>query len=208
MSESAHYLCRNSSLNCIPNEDASVWDLAEKVSLIDVVSGEKPQQNTFFQIIRDDSQAQLFIRFQRETEEICSNFKLHDEPLWKQDVFELFLCDENRLNTYKELQSSPWDVLFDGIISYDNEGKRHLNISWEAQGWKSYSTFNKSEKKLISVWLLPYESLSNCPKPGLSWRFGVFAVGQNSNGQALLSWQKVGIPNFHVPELFGYLDFE
>ena len=208
MLDSAHYLCRNSTLKEVPSAGDSAWDIAEIICLVDVVTGVKPQQNTCFQILRDDIQAKLFVRFERDTAQICSNFRLHDEPLWKQDVFELFICDEDSTETYKELQSSPWDVRFDGIISYDKQGKRHLNVSWDAPGWESISIFDKIKKKLTSVWSIPYDALSSTPISGSSWRLGVYSVNQHEDSQDLLSWQKVGMPNFHVPERFGYLDFE
>ena len=208
MNKPTHYLCRNSSLKGVPIGGAPSWDIAQKVCLVDVVTGKTPLHNTCFQIVRDDIQAKLFVRFERDTKQIYSNFRLHDEPLWKQDVFELFICDENSTDSYKELQSSPWDVRFDGIISYDKQGKRHLNVSWDALGWESLSNFDKVKKKLTSVWSIPYDVFSSRPKPGESWRLGVFAINQLENSQDLLSWQKVGIPNFHVPACFGYLDFE
>lgn len=208
MEESAHYLCPNAALKETPAAHDPAWDIAQKASLADAVTGDAPVRLTTFQILRDDRQAKIFVRFQKEADQVYSNFKIHDEPLWKQEVFELFVCDDNHLETYKELQSSPWDVLFDGIISYDKQGKRHLNVSWHAAGWESVSHFDKNNGRLTTVWSIPYDAFDTKPKAGISWRLGVFAVNQNGESQDLLSWQKLGRPNFHLPERFGYLDFE
>lgn len=204
----AHYHCQNFNLSEYPSEGTAVWQAVQREFLVDAVSGEMPKQITLFQIIRDDSQQKLFVRFERKAEEIFSNFKLRDEPLWKQDVFELFVCDENVLSTYKEFQSSPWDVLFDGMITFDQQGRHSLNVSWNAEGWESKSTFYHRDKKLCSVWSLPYEVFTDSPRPNTSWRMGVFAASLMPQGQDLMAWQKTGVPNFHIPELFGFLDFE
>ena len=77
-------------------------------------------------------------------------------------------------------------------------------MSWDAKGWTTRTGFDKGSGRLISIWTLPYEALENKPKSGSSWRFGVFRVA----GEELQAWHMTGAANFHVPERFGYLDFE
>lgn len=204
MTDSARYPCFPVHLSLTPGFEDEVWDKAPRAALCDVVTGKPPLLPTSFQWLRDDGQGCFYIRFEGKASERRSTFRLHDEPLWKQDVFELFLCDEARMDAYKEMQSSPWDVRFDGRISYDEKGRRHLDMSWDAMGWTTRTGFDKGSGRLISIWTLPYGALENKPKSGSSWRFGVFRVA----GEELQAWQMTGAANFHVPERFGYLDFE
>ena len=198
------YPCRLINSEIIPGFYDEVWNQAPAAGLVDVVTGGEPLLPTVFQWLRNDRLGCFFIRFEGKASERRSTFRLHDEPLWKQDVFELFLCDEARIDAYKEMQSSPWDVRFDGRISYDEKGRRHLDMSWDAKGWTTRTGFDKDSGRLISIWTLPYGALENKPKSGSSWRFGVFRV----SGEELQAWQMTGAANFHVPERFGYLDFE
>ncbi len=204
MTDPARYPCFPVSLSLAPEFEDEAWDKAPHAALCDVVTGQSPLLSTSFQWLRDDGQGRFYIRFEGVAAQRHSTFRLHDEPLWKQDVFELFLCDEGRLDAYKEMQSSPWDVRFDGRIHYDEKGKRHLDMSWDALEWTTHTRFDKDSEKLISIWTLPYGALENKPKSGSSWRFGVFRIA----GEELQAWQMTGASNFHVPERFGYLDFE
>lgn len=204
MNDTARYTCKHVSLSEALGIQDKQWKKASRAPLVDVVEGTEPTFPTFFQWLRDDQRGCFYLRFEGKSEGKNSNFKLHDEPLWKQDVFELFLCDEDRLDAYRELQSSPWDVHFDGRISYDEKGKRHLDMSWDAKGWTSETLYLKENGTLVSQWVLPYEAFANRPQPGTSWRFGIFRVV----GQDLQAWQMTGAANFHVPQCFGFLDFE
>ncbi len=198
------YPCKNVGPGRQVRRDDALWAQAPEAFLVDVVSGKEPALLSFFQCLRDDERGLLYLCFEGESKGRHSTFKLHDEPLWKQDVFELFICDEGRLDRYRELQSSPWDLRFDGYICYDEEGRRHLDVSWDAKGWTSETGYFKQPGKLISLWTIPYEVFDRRPQSGESWRMGVFRVA----GKELQAWQMTGAANFHVPERFGYLDFE
>lgn len=198
------YPCRDINHGQPIGPDDAVWQQAAKARLVDVVTGKEPELDTFFQWLRDDIRGCLYLRFEGKAKERRSTFKLHDEPLWKQDVFELFICEGSMTDRYYELQSSPWDVRFDGRISYDEKGKRHLDVSWHAKGWLSDTSYDKRSGTLVSLWTLPYEAFEGRPQPGSSWRFGAFRIA----GKALQSWQMTGEANFHMPQKFGYLDFE
>ncbi len=180
------------------------WAKATKAFLHDVVQGGELIYPTSFQWLRDDKKGLLYLRFEGRADGRHSSFRLHDEPLWKQDVFELFLCDEGRADCYRELQCSPWDVHFDGRISFDAQGNRSLDMSWDAEGWTSDTTFDKDKGLLVSLWRLPYAAFARSPKTGEAWRFGAFRVA----GEELQAWQMTGKANFHVPERFGWLDFQ
>ena len=137
-----------------------------------------------------------------------SSFKLLDEPLYREDVFELFLAEEDDLQRYKELEVSPWDVHFDGQISYLADGSRRLNCSWDILGWKTDTKYEKHKNRLTSLWTLPYTAFAFQPSPGKPWRFNAFRIDRSVRGVSLQAWQETGQANFHVPERFGYLDFE
>lgn len=208
MAKSDRYPCHNFSLNTQPGPEDALWDQVPAQYLFDVVTGEPPFLATSFQLLRDDAQQLLFIRFRGEDDEVHSSFKLPDEPLYLEDVFEVFLAEEGDLRRYKELEASPWDVHFDGQISFLPDGSRQLNCSWDVPGWKTDTSYEKLKHRLTSVWALPYAAFADKPAAGKSWRFNAFRIDHSVRGVSLQAWQETGEANFHVPQRFGYLDFE
>ncbi len=208
MAKIVRYPCHNLSLQTPPGHDDALWEKVPAQSLCDVVTGEVPFLATSFQIFRDDKLELLFVRFQGEDDAIHSSFRLLDEPLYREDVFELFLAEEGGLQRYKELEVSPWDVHFDGQISYLSDGSRHLDCGWDVQTWHSDTRHDKRKNRLTSLWTLPYAAFAARPAPGNSWRFNAFRIDHSVRGISLQAWQETGEANFHVPDRFGYLDFE
>lgn len=203
----ARYACLQLRCPQLPGSDSPIWQEVPAIPLVNVVSGQPPRLETSFQLFRDDEAERIYLRFFGQDDAVHSTFTMHDEPLYQQDVVELFLADTGDLSTYRELQVSPYDIHFDGIIQYDENGRRSLNMSWDVAGFVSQSRFDWKQQRMSSVWALPYAAFSQPPKAGESWRFNAFRIDHSDQGLALMAWQKTGAPNFHVPERFGYLDF-
>ena len=199
--------CVNLSVEGFPDSEDAVWDRAAKATLVDVKTGDRAFLHTEFSVFSCDKQQKLYFRFCAEDDEWHSCFRLHDEPLYRQDVFEIFICDDNNLKHYLELEASPHDIRFDGVITYDEQNARHLNTSVDVKGWATYTVRDRSGSTTTSVWALPYGVFENPPKAGEFWRINVFSIDHRRRGEALLAWQKTGENNFHVPERFGFLDF-
>jgi hypothetical protein len=208
MAKIVRYPCHNLSVQTPLGHEDALWENVPAQSLCDVVTGEQPFLATSFQIFRDDRLGLLFVRFQGEDDAIHSSFKLLDEPLYRQDVFELFLAEEGDLLRYKELEVSPWDVHFDGQISCLEDGSRRLDCSWDVQAWHTDTNYEKQKNRLTSLWALPYTAFAERPAPGKSWRFNAFRIDHSVRGISLQAWQETGEADFHKPDRFGYLDFE
>lgn len=203
-----HILCRNMACPGFPGAGHAVWGQVETHGFSDVVTGAEPELNTQVAVFRDDGGQALFIRFTGKDEGVQSGFRLHDEPLYREDVFEAFIADENDLNTYKELEASPYDVRFDGMIRFEAEGKRTLSMAYDIEGWQTETVFLPAEQAISSVWKIPYSAFSRPPRAGTHWRVNFFRIDHSARGISLQAWQATGEPNFHVPRCFGYLDFE
>lgn len=202
-----HILCPNLACSGFPDAGHAVWKEVEKYPLVDTVSGETPLMATSVSTFRCDAQQALYLLFEGRDEEVLSLFRLHDEPLYRGDVFEAFIADQNDLSTYKELEVSPWDVHFDGIIRYDSEGNRHLMMAYDVPAWVTKTLFDRTQSRISSVWKMPYATFDVPPAPGVSWRVNFFRIDHSAHGEALQAWQGTGAPSFHVPQCFGYLDF-
>ena len=202
----ARYPCLNLSAGGFPQAEGILWESCKPMTLLDVVTGKDPFLATECRIFRDDKAQMLYVRFKGQDDEVHSTFGWRDEPLYRQDVFELFLCDGTGLDRYREIEVSPYDVWFDGDISYHGS-ERRLNMDWDIKGFATRTQIDRPNLSIVSVWAIPYQALREAPKAGASWRFNVFRVDHSQRGEALMAWQPTGAPNFHVPEVFGHLDF-
>lgn len=203
----ARYACHQAVFSGFPAFDDKAWELALDGELKDVESGERPFLHTAFRFLRDDKARLLYLRFLAEDDGILSTYRWHDEPLYTQDVFELFVSENGKLDAYKEIEVSPYDVRFTGTISYSKEGERSLNMDWDLNGFVTRTSFDQKKNRSTSVWAMPYDAFLKAPSPGTSWRFNVFRVDHSIRGESLQAWQHTGERNFHVPKRFAYLDF-
>lgn len=203
----ARYPCSNVSLAGLPGFGDACWESAPAASLVDVVGGKRPFLNTEFRILRDDAQGALFVYFSGEDDAVLSTYRLHNETLYTQDVFELFIADTRSLNTYREIEVSPFDIRFTGTITWQEDGRRVLDMDWAVPGFLTRTAYRAQEHTISAVWMLPYAAFQTPPTPGSSWRFNAFRVDHSARGEELQAWQATGARNFHVPSRFGYLDF-
>ncbi len=200
--------CRNIAVSAFPMADDEIWRNIESVEFVDVQTGDKPFLNTSLRCFRDDAAKKLYFMFEGADDKIVSYFRLKDEPLYQQDVFELFICDSNNTSKYIELEASPHDVQFDGTISFSKDGSKNLDTSFDIPDWQTVTRFNKLKNRITSVWSIPYSAFKKAPKTGASWRINAFRIDNSVRGISYQAWQKTGEKNFHVPKAFGYLSFD
>lgn len=206
MDKNNRLVCKNLSITQIPGFDDSIWEKADSVSLLETISGKSPQQTTFVSCFRSDVMQLMFFRFDCQDNQIISTFRNNNEPIYQQDVLECFLSEDENLKSYIEIEVSPYNIHFVGTISFKGN-MRCLDMSSQIKGFKTYTKFDKSLQRLVSVWILPYESLKVLPRKGSSYRINFFRVDYQGTECELQAWQSTYVPNFHVPEVFGYLDF-
>ncbi len=204
---SNRYPCTHTTLSGFLAAGDPAWDGAERAELADVVTGETPFLLTEFRALRDDAAGMLYVRFIAEDDAVLATFRLDDECLWKQDVFEMFIGSGKEQGTYLELEASPCDVRFVGGITGGGTAARVLDMDAEAPGFQTITRFHSEKSQTVSVWRIPYASLPQAPRPGESLRVNLFRIDHSGRGVSLQAWQATGLPNFHVPEKFGYFEF-
>lgn len=208
MTEKNRYLCLNLSMPVMPQAQDPVWDQAAQVFLSDTESAETPFLLTELRLLRDDAQQALFVRFKGQDDEVVSTFRRHDECLFEQDVFELFIAEHETLSSYKEIEVSPYDRHFTGLISFRSPDDFTLNMDWDIPDFITQTDLLRAQNLTFSVWRIPYRAFEVMPKTGQSFRFNAFRIDHSRRERSLQAWQPSGVPNFHVPERFGFLDFQ
>lgn len=205
MTTSKEYPCKNIKTSHMPSWQDACWQEAPQRFLADTVTGETPFLNTELRLFRDDGQEALFVRFVGEDDEVISTFRLHDECLYKQDVFELFIAEDS-LEKYLELEVSPYDLHFVGDICNDQEGIR-IDMGREMPGFQTKTWLLRKKLKTVSVWCIPYSAFAKKPGEGEQYRFNAFRIDHSVRGRSLQALNPTAEANFHVPSAFVPLVF-
>jgi hypothetical protein len=148
--------------------------------------------------------SRLLVRFDGRDRGVAARFTHRDDPLWKEDVFEVFLSPEARPVVYYEFQVNPLGALFDARVE-SPEGRRETmwaDVSWNCPGYSARVRCRPARwSALVSI---PLERLS--PEPPAVWRANFYRIDRGEPDE-YSAWSPTGAdpPDFHRPERFGYL---
>ena len=127
--------------------------------------------------------------------------------LWDRDVCEIFIApDPHVVERYLEFEAAPTGEWLDVAIHWTPQ-KRESD--WEFHS--HMSTAARVEKDRVTIAMrIPWNHWIHEPQKGERWRVNLFrCVGKDPN-RGYLAWQptRTPQPNFHVPEVFGWLRFK
>lgn len=179
------------------------WELLSPVSLVDVVTGAEVREPTEVKTFWDDDS--LHIRFECMDEYAVSSFTERDEPLYEQDVVEVFIDEAGEGTRYLELEVSPNNVVFDAIIE-NNQGKLAIDTGWNAEGL--VTSVRMEGKVRIYELQLPFSNFENRPVDGTMWRINFYRIDEDKAGtRHYQAWSPTGAVNYHIPSRFGEIRF-
>lgn len=185
------------------NPEAPHWKNVPFVPLVDVVSGTEPVQATRFQIAHDDHE--LRVLFLAEDDYPWANYKNRDEPLYEEEVVEVFLDPVGDLEGYFEFEVNPNNARLDLVLRRVRSGYRK-DFRWICEG------FSSEVRIAEGVWTteiaIPFASLGNAAPVG-EWRANFYRIDRPQGKLWELSaWSPTCVAAFHVPQRFGILTFE
>lgn len=206
------------------NPDESLWASAPRTALVDSLAGEPVRLGAK----REDApdwgptevafawdESSLYVAAWLPDHDIRGTFTKRDEPIWKQEVFELFVFGDARRADYLELQVSPRGVLFDSRFERYRSGDEAWNSEFEApvevrgtieapkdrdEGWTT---------ELAVPWSEVCEHTEvECPVgPGTTLRVNTFRLERPRKGSAVgLALSPTRVPDFHAPENSAVLE--
>lgn len=158
----------------------------------------------------------LYVAFNVEDPDIWGTFRKNDEPIYEQEVVEVFLDANADGRTYNELQVSPHNVTFDAYFPARRQG---MDLSWDSgmtSAVKVRGTLDdpSDRDEGWSVELrIPFERLAEVPnvppRKGDRWRFNLYRLEhlerKRVEGQA---FSPLFVGDFHALPRFGWLVFE
>jgi hypothetical protein len=178
------------------------------VPLRRATDGSAPRQATSVAAYYDD--AFLTVLFVADDDEIVATYREHDEPLWREDVVEIFVAPDG-LSPYFEIEMNPLGTTFDARID-SPDGLRAtmiVDLGWTCTGL--FAALRRDDGRTShAVIRLPFAAIGTTPKSGHEWRANFFRIDRSAAyGDEFSAWQPtLKTPaDFHVASAFGALRF-
>lgn len=152
----------------------------------------------------------LTVVFDADDDEVVATYLEHDEPLWQEDVVEIFIAPEG-LTPYFEIEVNPLGTTFDARIDSPDGVRATMttDLAWTCEGL--FAALRRDDGKRMQIVIrIPFDSLEKHPKAGDEWRANVFRIDRSAtHGDDFSAWQPAmkTPPDFHVAAAFGTLRF-
>jgi len=146
----------------------------------------------------------LLVRFDGRDRGVVATLTERDGPLWKEDVFEVFLSPEGSPGIYYEFEVNPLGALFDARIE-SPEGRRETmraDVSWICPGFAA--SVGRREGHWWARLRIPLAPL--CADGAALWRANFYRIDRGEPDE-YSAWSPTYAepPDFHRPDRFGRL---
>lgn len=214
----------------------SAWDKASWTSnFIDIqgLSKQKPLYDSKVKMLWDDDH--LYIYAWMQEPHVWGDLTNHDDIIYHNNDFEVFLKPYPRQAYYYEIEVNPLNTIMDLMMTKPYRLGGEALMHWDLKGLKSAvqikGTLNnpKDQDQYWTVEMaIPFKALHSFgknPSPKLNdhWRINFSRVQwqhqlkdnkyarQQNNGKLIPEdnwvWSAIGLINMHYPEKWGYLQF-
>jgi len=213
------------------------WAKAGWTDLFEDIEGDRkpnPAYRTRVKMLWDRSF--LYIAAELEEPHIWGGLKNHDDIIYYDNDFEVFLDPNNNTHDYFEIEVNALNTLLDLFIPRPYRNGGSVLMSWNAPGLISKVKINgtlNNPADIDSSWTvemaIPFKALSmgnhvRVPREGDLWRVnfsrvqwqteikdGRYIKKKDSKGKTVPEdnwvWSPQGLINMHYPERWGYLSF-
>ncbi|MFK7695052.1 carbohydrate-binding family 9-like protein [Paenibacillus sp. HJGM_3] len=183
--------------------DDRSWDQVTPEPLVDVVTGERVEEPTDVRTSWDDDA--LYIRFDCQDDYAVADYTRRDDPLYDQDVVEVFIDEEGLGRRYIELELSPRNVVFDAIIENVN-GKITVDTDWDAEDMTTH-VWEEGGRRVYEL-RLPFAHFAKKPEAGTEWRINFYRIDEDRNRKRhFQAWSPTGAVDYHIASRFGTIRF-
>ncbi len=184
-----------------------------------IVWGEPPYNTSFRALWSADG---LWIRFDATDPSPWHTYTRRDNPLWEEEVVEIFIDPDGDGRNYAEVEISPGNVVCD-LLMFRGDPDKRSDLDWDFPGLQTaVHAWDSDTSGWTAVALLPWAGFATLPGTdmrlpplaGDSWRFNVFRIKRphrpdDPHRDLLLSaWSPVPGESFHVPEMFRPMVFK
>ncbi|OAB40239.1 carbohydrate-binding family 9-like protein [Paenibacillus antarcticus] len=182
------------------------WNRCDVLQLSDTVTGLSPKEAT--EVRACWSKEYLYLRFLCKESNIVSDFEHRDDPLYEQDVVEIFIDEEDKGTGYLELEVSPRNIVFDAVIENDgNDTVVKIDQTWCFKDLQT-SVESTEEGYLTTFITIPSSNFIHSLHQGLRWKVNFYRIDEGLDGKReFQAWRPTEKINFHIPSRFGTMVF-
>ena len=179
------------------------WPNAAQIRLVDNCTGATPKNPGLVRVAR--TKTALRVLFELVTPEPRATLQGHKQPLYKEDVAEVFIDPFGDATVYYEFEVNPLNARLDLVIRRTRYGARK-DFRWESPGFTS--AVLRTPTGWNAEFKIPFADLPTSPDDSPSWRVNFTRIDRPANAPRELSaWSPTGIAQFHVPSKFGEIRF-
>jgi len=173
------------------------------VPLRDARDGRPPRLSTALRVgLRGST---LCVRFDGRDDGVVATYLNRDDPLWEEDVFEVFLAPEEPPHRYYEFEVNPLGTLFDARVESPELSRRTMRVDsdWDCAGLSA--GVSRRERRWSAMLRIPLPELAGGRIP-VRWRANFHRIDRGALDE-YSAWSPTYAdpPDFHVPERFGIL---
>lgn len=182
------------------------WDDGWFVEIGDSLGGEPQTPRTRVAFAWDDEA--LFVAGDFADDDAWSSFLAQDDPLWKEEAFELFVLGAADRSRYLELQVSPRGVTFDARFERYRKGDEAWDGAWTAAARVAGDVDDRGGRdrgwsaEIAVPWaeICEHTQTTCPPQAGATTRVNAFRLDRPKRG-APLAWalSPTREPDFHAP---------
>jgi len=215
----------------------AVWQQAAWTDQFQDIEGDlkpHPYLQTQVKMLWDDSC--LYIAAQMNEPNVWAYQKHHDDIVFHDNDFEIFISPNNTAHQYFEIEVNALNTIFDLFLNKPYRDGGNPLVSWNADGMRSaikiQGTLNDpsdTDKGWTVEMAIPFKALNmanyaRMPHEGTVWRINFSRVEWDTkvvNGKYVKAtdssgydkpehnwvWSAQGVKNMHFPERWGYLQF-
>ncbi len=146
----------------------------------------------------------LLVRFDGRDRGVVATLTERDDPLWKEDVFEVFLSPDGSPGVYYEFEVNPLGALFDARVESPNGHRETMRVdaAWNCPGLSA--RVRRKEGLWSAVLNIPLAPMA--PNEALVWRANFYRIDRGDRDE-YSAWSPTlaDPPDFHRPDKFGFL---
>ncbi|MCP4676029.1 MAG: hypothetical protein GY854_11090 [Deltaproteobacteria bacterium] len=193
------------------NEDA--WKGAVELgAFAHTMTGDPVSRATTVRMMWDDKN--LYVAMRAVDDYLKTRFTKHDDEVWKEDAFEVFLDPLGDKKDYYELQVSPAGVVFDSYLPAYRKNRNEWTSKMVAKVTTDGKVNDDSDKDKgwTAELAIPFASLNKGggvpPQFGSKWRVNFFRVDITTKKPRYSAWSPPLRGDFHALDKFGEIVFQ
>ena len=175
------------------------------------LTGAQTEFSTVIRLMWDDDN--LYVAMRAKDDYLQSKYTKHDDELWHEDAFEIFLDPGGDKKHYYEIQINPTGVVFDSYLPRYRKNTNDWSSGMVAKTGIEGTLNDQSggDKGWTAEIAIPFKNLDKggdaAPKSGDVWKANFFRIDVTEDKPIYTAWSPPLRGDFHALDRFGSVVF-